>query len=89
MNNKKNNWFTTTFATVVPNRIDDDSPTTTKAKLWIAFGVGIWLIGVATSLVLGYGPSSQVNGIPIGVIWLLSGMFFIYLGITRVGLKQS
>lgn len=89
MNNRKNNWFTTAFSTVVPNQIDDNSPATTTVKLWIAFGVGIWLIVVATGLAFGYGVGTEVFGIPTEIVWLVSGLVLIIIGITRIGLRRS
>ncbi|WRH67423.1 MAG: hypothetical protein RSE13_03180 [Planktothrix sp. GU0601_MAG3] len=69
------------------DQIEDNTPTITAAKLWITFGVGIWLIVVATSLA--YGPGREVLGVPTEIIWLFSGLLFILLGITRIGVKRN
>ncbi|MFM6395621.1 MAG: hypothetical protein ACKPH7_28145 [Planktothrix sp.] len=83
------NIINTLVSAIFPDRIEDNTSTITAAKLWIAFGVGIWLIVVATSLALGYGPGTEVWGIPTQVVWLCSGLLLIILGITRIGLKGS
>ncbi len=73
-----------------PNRpIEDDSPTTTKAKLWIGFGIAIWMISIATGLTLGFGIIHEVMGVPNDMIWLLSGVLILWFVLTHVGVKSN
>ncbi|OIP70421.1 MAG: hypothetical protein AUK43_09315 [Oscillatoriales cyanobacterium CG2_30_40_61] len=72
---------------IFPVQIEDNTPTITAAKLWITFGLGIWLIVTATSLA--YGPGREVLGVPTEIIWLLSGLLLIILGVTRIGVKRN
>jgi hypothetical protein len=86
----QNNWnFIELVERIIPEKIEDDSPTTTKVKLWLGYGIGIWLIFIASGLALGYGVPHEVFGISNEIFWLLSGVILILLVTTRVGLKTN
>ncbi len=74
--------------------LEDFSEKTTVVKLWLIFGIGIWLIAIGC---VGYLFITEVTPIeifgfgklPQSMVWLLFGAALIWWGVTKVGVKPK
>ena len=76
-----------------PDKIEDASQKTTDIKLAIGIVVGFLLIAMAFTLLMGKGQliSEKFGKVEItnATIFVLLGVFFLWLTVTKVGIKTD
>jgi hypothetical protein len=77
----------------VPEKIEDGSQKTTDIKLASGITFGFFLVAIAFALLTGTGQLhiEEIGGVKVtnATIFVLLGTFFVWLTLTKVGIKHG
>jgi hypothetical protein len=87
------NYLQSFIQVVIPNRIEDSSQKTTDIKLATGIVFGFTLVAIAFAILTGFGQIviEEFGNLKFSnaSIFVLLGVFFIWLTITKVGINND